>query len=336
MKVLYVGYRHEFGDSLNGDAINYLGWFMGFVNLGFSVDGVFFDKKSKEEIQTEINNKLKNSKPDVVFVIPQLDKLPPNSLNNLINTKDSKFVGFFGDDQWRFKNFSKKYAKLFDLIVTTDFICLDLYKDHGAKSAILSQWAAVSELCNSLDGTPLNDFKYDITFVGACSRYRKWFIDRLAKDGIVVECFGDGWKNDRVSFEQMSEIARQSKISLNISNSISFDIRFIFSSISNFLAFIKNQIKSVAKDRSQMKARNFEISGFGGFQLTDYVPGLDMHWIIGKDIACYSNYDECLLMIHYWLTNNKKREDIRISGNKKAISHHTYEVRIKKILEKID
>ena len=37
----------------------------------------------------------------------------------------------------------------------------------------------------------------------------------------------------------------------------------------------------------QIKGRNFEIPGCGGFLLTDYVPGLERYFQIGEEIVCY-------------------------------------------------
>ena len=53
------------------------------------------------------------------------------------------------------------------------------------------------------------------------------------KRNINVHCFGDGWINGRVTDEDIEQIFVSSKINLNISNSISYDIRYLLSSLRN-------------------------------------------------------------------------------------------------------
>ena len=335
MKVLYVGYRYEFGNPENGDAINYLGWHNGLKKLGYTVEGLFYDNAEPIEIKQRLNERIVQFQPDVVFVIPQHDRFPSSLYTSVVPDKPYALFGFFGDDQWRFETFSKYYSNKFDLIITTDFNSVEKYKQCGAQSVFLSQWAALSDLCINIEDCAPLKFKFDVTFVGAKSRYREWFVNRLKKDGIAVVCYGDGWNNGRINYEEMSLIARQSKISLNISNSLSHDIRFIFSSIPNFLSYIKSRLKIGSKNISQMKARNFEIPGYGGFQLTEYVPDLERYWNIGAEICCYTDYDECLLMVNHWLKNEDEREFIRKCGNKRAITEHTYVSRLINIFGKI-
>lgn len=198
----------------------------------------------------------------------------------------------------------------------------------GYKNAILSQWASF-EYNGKIDFNNI-EYKYDVSFVGGISGYRKWIVKELLKVGIRVRCFGHGWSNGRVSFEDMSLIFKISKINLNISNSTSYDIRYIFSSFKSLREFIK------AKKRAeQIKARNFEIPAFGGFQLTNYVPSLEHYFEIGRGIALYTSIKDLVLQIDYYLDNEEERREIMINGYKKAINEHTYLNRLKDIFEKI-
>ena len=53
-KILYVAYKYDYGQKENGLAINYKGWFEGFRDLGYDVNGVFFDNYSQKELQIAI------------------------------------------------------------------------------------------------------------------------------------------------------------------------------------------------------------------------------------------------------------------------------------------
>jgi spore maturation protein CgeB len=190
----------------------------------------------------------------------------------------------------------------------------------------VSQWAAIDE-------QPLPQFtgyQHDVTFIGGMHPYRKWFIEQLRKRGISVEAFGHGWPNGSVTADEMNKIFRNSKISLNLSNSKSHDVRFVFSSFSNMRKHFRKR-----KDFSQVKARNFEIPFFGGFQLAEYVPGLDDYFTFGKEVICYKDVDEAELLIRYYLRNDQEREQIRQQGHLKALQSHGYIHRLKKVLEEI-
>src|SRR5690606_6160097 len=119
----------------------------------------------------------------------------------------------------------KEYSKYFDVVVTTDPWSVGRYREIG-REPMLCQWAGDAADIELV--TRDEDFVLDTTFVGMKTPQRAWFIKKLGKLGAQVECFGHGWKNGRVSFDEMYEIFRTSRINLNLSNSISMDIRQIF------------------------------------------------------------------------------------------------------------
>ena len=59
----------------------------------------------------------------------------------------------------------------------------------------------------------------------------------------------------------------------------------------------------------QIKARNFEIPLAGGFQLSNYVPGLEKYLKIGDEIAVYNTPEECAQQVEYYLANDEIRRE---------------------------
>jgi spore maturation protein CgeB len=330
-KILYIAYKFDYGRKENGLAINYKGWFEGFKDLDYLVDGVFFDDYSQEELQEVVLERAHAEKPDLIFIILQKEQIAVKTLQNL---KSAGFftVGFFGDDHWRFDTWSSKYAPYFKACITTDKFSVDKYRNIGQTNIIRSQWASLDPTAVS----QLTKYKYDLSFIGEKQCYRAWFVGALQKKGYKVECFGAGWDNGRVTYEEMDHIFRSTKINLNISNSISYDLRFLIRSPKTSLSLIKSSIKGGGKSSSQIKARNFEIPVQSGFQLTDYVPTLEDYYNIGKEVVCYSNLDEAEKLIHFYLKNDRHREIIREAGMEKARKNHTYKHRIKEFMLKIE
>ena len=214
----------------------------------------------------------------------------------------------------------------FTYCITTDKFSIPKYKKVGVENVIYSQWAAI----NTHDKPEFKEYKYDVSFVGGFHPYRKWFIETLKKRGIKVEAFGNGWGNGPLSAEAMNELFVNSKINLNIGNSNSFDLRYLFSYWKAIPLLFRSQ-----KNASQIKARNFEIPYFNGFQLTDYVPSIENYFDIGKELVCYKDVDEAELLIQYYLDNEKERETIKEASHQKAIYQHGYINRLKEILDQI-
>ncbi len=323
-KILYIGSQYEYSIRENGESLNKKAFYNNFVNLGYEVVPVWYDEKC-EDLQNEIIDKANDIQPDIIFFILQKDQIEKSTLKTL-KEKGFFLVNWFGDDQWRFDDFSSQYANYFNACMTTDKFSVQKYKVIGQKNIIRSQWASLE---SNIDYKNIN-YKYDISFIGGANPFRRWFVKELAKRDIYVHCFGFGWDNGRVSYEEMEEIFATSKINLNISNSVQFDIRYLLSNSRNIISTIRAK-----KNRSQTKARIFEIPVQGGFELTEYVPSLEDYFDIGKEIACYKDIDETELLIKYYLSHKEEREEIKLAGVKKARDEHTFQNRIIKFMEEL-
>lgn len=327
MKILYVDLQYHYGKKENGP--NYIGTFgfnKSFFELGHEVDSFYYDPymNNNKSLQKELIKYADKVSPDLIFFILIENQFTFETLKLLKN----KYVtaNWFGDDSWRFEEFTSNYAKYFTYSITTDPYSIHKYHDIGIKNVILSQWAAIKNE-TPFETTP---YEYDTTFVGGAHPVRKWIVYELKKKGIHIETFGFGWPNGPVSLEKMEEIFRKSKINLNLANSNTFDARYFIRNPRNIITSIRSP-----KVGSQIKARNFEIPYNGGFQLTDYVPGLERYFDLGEEIACYKGIDDMALQINYFLRNEIKREEIKNNGYSKAKNTHTYYHRIKEFLTKI-
>ena len=329
MKILFVDLQYDYGIKKRG--LNYIGedgFRKTFLRLHHEVETFYYDEylmpPRLDALQRDLVDYAEKVRPDLIFFILFEDQFSIKTLDYLKSRYTT--ANWFCDDQWRFDSFTRIYAPHFTYCITTDKFSIQKYHEVGQHNVIVSQWAAINE-------QPLPQFtgyQHDVTFVGGVHPYRTWFIGQLKKRGITVEAFGQGWPNGSVSAEEMNRIFRNSKISLNISNSKSHDIRFVLSSFRNLRKYFRKR-----KDFSQVKARNFEIPFFGGFQLAEYVPGLDDYFTLGKEVACYKDVDEAELLIRYYLHNEEERERIRQQGHIKAFESHGYIHRLKEALKEI-
>lgn len=329
MKIVPVFMRYDYGIKSRGDSLEYEGFYPALKQIADEVYPFWYDEylTKKDELQKLVIKFIDDVSPDIVFFILMRDEFSFETFEYL----KSKYttINWFCDDQWKFEHFTKYYAPHFTYSVTTDKFALSKYKKIGYNNVILSQWASFG--CSENIDFEAIKYKYDVSFVGAIRGYRKWLINRLEKEGVKVECFGAGWENGRVSYEEMAEIFKTSRINLNISNSVSYDIRYTFSSVSSLHEFVKSK-----KRIEQIKARNFEIPAFGGFQLTNYVPSLEDYFVIGSEVVVYTSIKDLVLQINYYLDNEEERGEIMINGYKRAINRGTYLNRLKDIFEKME
>lgn len=328
MKILYVDIKFDYGNEERGiNQIGEIGFRQSFLKLGHQVDSFYYDKylNNLAPLQEDLLSYADQSKPDLIFFCLYTNQIYPETLDKL--KQKYKTINWFGDDQWRFPSFTSKYAKHFTYCITTDDFAVEKYKDIGIESVFLSQWAALNtELPTEKD----TDYLYDISFVGGAAPTRKWIVSEFQKAGLNVHAFGHGWPAGAVSLEKMHEIFRRSKINLNLSNSINYDIRFLLHNPKNIIHVIRG-----AKNVSQMKARNFEIPYFGGFQLTEYLPSLENYFEIGREVSCYASLDEAIQLAKYYLKNESQREQVKAKAVARARSEHTYQHRLERILARL-
>ena len=87
---------------------------------------------------------------------------------------------------------------------------------------------------------------------------------------------------------------------------------------------------------SYFSNRTWITMGFGGFLLTNYVPGLEKILTKGKHLEWYHNIEECLDLIEYYLQNESERQQIAQVGHKYVHAHHTWDSVIEKIISRIE
>lgn len=339
MKIMYVDLQFDYGIEARGK--NYIG-LDGFKTsmeaLGHVVVPFFYDHylNDLEKLQIDILDFSENCKPDLIFFCLFQNQFEHQTLLTLKNK--FKTINWFGDDQWRFDSFSRHYANDFSWCITTDQFSTNSYHAIGQKNVVYSQWAAIDahlDLLNVNKSSDTEEYIYDVSFVGGYHPYRKWFIHELKKKGINVIVYGNGWPNGALTAEDMTELFKRSRINLNLSNSMSWDLRYMISSPRSFISLGKSLLGKGVKNASQIKARNFEIPFFGGFQLTEYVPSLENYFDIGKNITCYITPDDAFTQIQYYLENESHREKIKTSGVTLARKNHGYINRFKEIFEGI-
>lgn len=348
MKLLFAALEYDYGIPDRGES-GEIKFFLPALKDSFE-DVVLFPIEKNgfpndiKGLQKRLLDFVLEVQPDVVFFVLMKDEILPET----VKTLSEKYItiNWFCDDQWRFDNYTQYIAPLFSLPITVDKYSLSKYRKIGCDTVFLSQWAAF-DYCENLNLIKYNDgggggYKYNVSFVGSKNATRSWIIYELKKRGVIVECFGSGWKNGRIGYEEMKDVFLYSKINLNLSNSMPSDYRFIIYLLKNIFRLpIRETLRNIRefmfslKRMEQIKARNFEIPGCGGFELSQYCLDLENYYKIGEEMLVFSNIDELERLIHYYLSNDSERENIRDRAYERT-KQHRYTYRFKEIAQYIE
>jgi spore maturation protein CgeB len=352
MKVIFAALKYDYGIEARGESLEHKAFYPALKSNFEQVVPFWLEENGFPDDLVSLQEKLletvKHEDPAYVFFILMEFEIFPETLLKIKSMCTT--INWFCDDAWRYESYTKFAAQYFTFCITVDKYSINKYKEDGYKNVILSQWASFDNESN----IDFNKIKYnhEISFIGSKSPTREWIINSLKKSNIQVECFGAGWFNGKVSYERSKEIILGSKINLNLSNSVSYDVRFLKYLIwKTFTTFIKIPFKKpitslqnlkfylgslkyylFGKKRVEtVKARNFEIPGCGGFQLSQYALEIEDYYQIGKEISVFSNIDDLKKQINYYLFFNKEREHIRNEGYNRT-SGHTYINRFNKMI----
>ncbi len=300
-------------------------------------------KVGRDKMNEYLLEIVKKEKPDFCFFCLFTDEIKKETIKKISQSGKTITFNWFCDDDWRFDNFSKFWAPCFNWISTTASTALPEYQKIGYQNVIKTQWACNHFLYKPNYGSRTS---IDISFVGQAHGRRRKIIEKIEKAGINIECFGSGWPKGRISQEEMIKIFSQSKISLNLTESSSgFHWKpllkiFLNRRSDNSLHFRNPNywlanIKSLLAKRLEIKGRNFEIPGCGGFLLTRPADNLKDYYLFNKEIGIFNDFDELIEKIKYYLAHNKERKAIAQAGYQRTIGEHTYEQRFREIFETV-
>lgn len=326
--------KHDYGVETRGFSYEYINVHLPLADIYGGENVILFDFMSeikrlgRSGMNQSLKQKVMTEKPDVtVFCLfeDEFDKATVDGLRG-----HTKTAAYFFDDPWRQK-YVREWIGHFDYFSTPDYYMYRQYESEGVKKAVYSPFGFNPKVYKKLQ----TEKKYDVTFVGGQSPLRKWIIGMLEKEGIRVQAFGRGWgsKDSWVSQEQIVEIINQSRINLNLSNGISYDMKFLASCLTSPRAV--KDVLLLKKHREQVKGRHFEINGCGGFQLSYYVPGLNTVYEIEKEIAAFDNVYNLPDMIRFYLKNEGLRESIAIAGYERSQKCHIAQNYLKNFISRI-
>lgn len=374
MRILYAAMKYDYGKPEQGFSFEHYNFYHSLLHMGHDIVYFDYMTLMQQYGRDRMNRRLKevvqSEKPDLLFMVLFTDQFDPVVLRDLTETQ-LPTVNWFCDDHWRFDNYSHEWAPCFSWVVTTAASALPKYANLGYRNVIKSQWGCNDVLYRKMD-VPL---KHDVSFVGQPHGNRRQVIHALRKAGINVHAWGGGWESGRLSQEEMILVFNQSRINLNLSNaskptdaslpvtaSTLFPVDTVRSRLSRSLDMVPfgTQMKVMGKNwfsglggsltvsadleptetpdvhySDQIKGRNFEVPGCGGFMLTGMAENLGQYYEIGKEVACFEDRHDLIEKVRYYLKHEDERAAIARSGHERTMRDHTYSRRFSEIFERL-
>lgn len=305
MRILCVFGEHNYGDPSRGVGIEYAAFVPTLRRLGHEVFHFDSWRRSLYRDYADLNRKLLEEvarvQPDILFTVQMNYELWLETLA-AIRSHNVLTISWTTDDSWKYREVSRFIGHSYDVITTTYADVVEKYRSDGIPGVFLTQWAANSETLQP--PLPAKDCRYPVSFVGMAHGDRKKMAAELRARGIDLQCFGHGWPGGAVSHEQIRTIVRESVISLNFANS---------------------------KGVNQIKARTFEVPGWGGFLLTEDAPRLESFYTPEKEVAVFSDTRDLAQRIRYYLDHPEERDRIANAAYERTRRDHTYDERIKQL-----
>jgi spore maturation protein CgeB len=332
MKILYVAMAHEYGRPELGPSFEEMNFRSALEGMGHDVQAFDFAARGaavgEEAMRRELVTLAGDVRPDLAFFFLHEDELDPATIRAVGASGGAPTMNWFADDHWRFDRFTSRYAPAFDWSVTTDHDALPKYLALGYERVILSQWG-VNRYAYSQTASEL---EHGVTFVGLPHGDRREVVARLEASGIHVECWGEGWPNGRIDHTEMVRVFSSSAVNLNLSNSSRppRSLRFRLGALARGRWGDARQAKPRPR---QIKGRNFEVPGCGGFILTEAVPHLEEYFVPGEEIGVFTDTDDLVAQTRYWLDHPDERIAVAEAGYRRALAEHTYDHRFAAIFE---
>jgi len=326
--------QHDYGVVSRGASFEYTNIHLPAVEI-FGGDNVLhydfyaiFRQEGREIMNARLIEAARMFSPDIVLFCLFENEIIESTITEL-NTFTKTAVYFF-DDPWR-QSYVRHWIQYFRYFSTPDYYMFRQYQSEGLRQAVYSPFGYNQDIYKKKN-LPL---KYEVSFVGGFSSYRQWVVSLLRKAGLDVRVFGRGWDGDRnwITTEQMVDIFNQSAVNLNLSNGVSYNVFHVLSSFRSPKAL--KTILMNRKIKEQVKGRHYEICGCGGFQLSYFVPGLNLAYEIDKEIAVFEDPQLLAAQIKFFLKHDTLRSEIAEAGYRRSLRDHSARQYLKNLFDTV-
>ncbi len=262
-------------------------------------------------------------KPDLLFALAQA----PLTERSLVKLRSAGIpTAFWFVEDFRVMNYWQRVAPVYDYFFTIQRgPFLDMLESAGARNAAYLPLAASVDTHRAiqLGRDEMDLYGSDVSFVGAGYSNRRSFFEGLIDFDFKI--WGNEWdlasplgrciqrSGARIDTEETVKIFNATKINVNLHSSS------YHSGVNPYGDFVN--------------PRTFEIAACEGFQLVDRRSEMSELFTIGEEIVCFEDIGDLRRKIRYYLDNPEERRRIARKGCDRVRRDHTYELRMKSMLD---
>jgi spore maturation protein CgeB len=264
--------------------------------------------------------KLQSSKyePQLVLAVKG-EAVLPSTINWFSRELGATTALWYPDDPRYFDDLSKFIAPVYDFVFTASARSVSKYQEIGVTHVEHLPFACEPTVHKpiTLTGQDLDRFSCDVCFVGTFSRKRLRLVRALERAGFNFHVWGQYWRlyGNRENVHgpafgpDLTRIFNGARIVLNIHDES--DVGF------------------------KPNMRTFEAAGCRSLLLSDRVFGLERSFRIGQEVACYLDEPDLVERTRHYLESSTERTAMANRAHNRAYQEHTYEQRLRTLLNVI-
>lgn len=259
---------------------------------------------------------------DLVFIQTHQDEFLPEVLDEARAV--TPVLGFHCDDDWRWQDYSSKWAPHFTWAVTTYRHILEV-NAQAFPNLRLTQWG-----CTGLHDGGRVEKDIPISFVGKSYGARVAQIDRLRRE-VGLDAYG------RKVRPPMTPRLRAQKLAARLTGmDWKLPDRLLPDQAAVNGIWNRSRISFTPLDAStgecvQIKARVFDMGLSGTLMLATRTPQLDEFYEPGTEYVAFESMDECVEKARHFLANEPERRRIADAYRKRTEGEHLWEHRFRKL-----
>lgn len=285
------------------------------------ISGLMYKGLPPDIVANNLIQFAQNIKPDLIVVI-RCERLQSNTINKLNEFAKIGCVNIYPDHPFVIPGRGAvqlaESLQHYSVVFTFGQNLVPIFYQLGAKNVKWLPFAYSPKIHYHLNGN--SEFnRQNISYFGQWGPLQEHWIKPLASQGLSI--YGGDWDYvHRAS--PLSHCWRKGEgLGINMARAIS----------SSKIVF--NLVRAEAGCMHSMKT--FEIPACGGFMLTNWTEEQALFFKDERDVVFFKSIDEMIEKVKYYSFNDAERERIRLAGMK-AVAPHTYESRVRVILEYLE
>ncbi len=287
-----------------------------YISEGYSYEDLKYNNRTRDEMNNKIIQQFikKNSEKniDILFMYATGYEVAPNIIDKIKKISNVPCICMSLDDKhnWKGEWLGSHYSGLinlapkFDLSWTTSKVACGWYNSEGGNAIYLPEGFDKNTFYEKKTSKNI-----PVSFLGAPYGYRLTLLKELQEINIPIYPFGPGWTGYKRFHKSYSNLDVINKSQINLSHG---GIGY-------------------SNELFNLKKRDFDIPGAGGMYVTSYNHELTDHFHVGKEIICYSNLNDLIDILRYYLPQPKVCKEIGQAAKRKALNSHRWLNRYKKI-----